>query len=81
MIKARAIGNNGVPVLVIGVSRKDLEPLIDGCGIVTPVQSANGVEFRLLIMGGETDEAMLAKLKDESAGWLDMGITPMEAAP
>jgi len=64
MIKAVARGGDGKPLLILGLSRKNTELLLDGRPISIELMGLIGKEATVLLMAGETEEAMHEQLKE-----------------
>jgi hypothetical protein len=76
MIKAMATSKNG-PVLVMGITREDLAPLLDGQVCSTNILSKNGIEAIFMLMAGQSEEAMADKLRGH-AGFSDVVVVSTE---
>jgi hypothetical protein len=63
MIKAVATGAGGKPVLILGLSRMNTELLLDGKPISIDLMSYLGHAATLVLMAGETEEAITAELR------------------
>jgi hypothetical protein len=83
MIKAAGKGHAGEPVLIIGLNREDAETLLRGGAITTPIMSKSGVQAMVLLVGGESDEATIAKLLSvrPDVQIAARGLTPSEKIP
>jgi hypothetical protein len=63
MIKALATGKDGRPILILGLSRGNMERLLDGKPIqVDPADLKIPGGPVVIILGGETEEAIQAEL-------------------
>lgn len=83
MIKAIGKGHAGEPVLVIGINREDAETLLRGGAITTPIMSKAGVQALVLLVGGESDQATIDKLRSvhPNINVTATGLTPDERIP
>lgn len=63
MIKASAVGKGGKPLLLLGLSRKNTELLLDGKPISIELKGLIGLEATVLLIAGETEGAMLSQLR------------------
>ena len=61
MIKAAAIDKRGRPIVIIGLSVKNMENLQIGRPIEMDLADF-GIEGTLVVMGGETEAAIMAEL-------------------
>ncbi len=62
MIKASATGPGGKPLLILGLSRKNTEMLLTGHPISVELKAFTGLVGTVLLMAGETEEAIMAEL-------------------
>lgn len=83
MIKAIGKGRAGEPVLIVGLNREDAETLLAGGAITTPIMSRAGVQAMVLLIGGETDQATIDKLRSvrPNVQITATGLTPDERIP
>lgn len=63
MIKAVATGADGVPLLILGLSRRNTELLLEGKPISVDMLGITGLKAKILIIAGETEEALTEQLK------------------
>lgn len=63
MIKAGAISGDGTPLLILGLSRKNCELLLEGNPIPVECEPIVGMKLRVLIIAGETEGVMEAQLR------------------
>jgi hypothetical protein len=63
MIKAKAQRRDGSSFVVLGLTRRNTELLLAGKPIPVDLREM-GIDCQVLIMGGETEDAMAAELKD-----------------
>jgi len=64
MLKAAAKGADGKALLVLGLSRKNTELLLEGRPISVELMGLIGKEATILLVGGETEEAIAAELAE-----------------
>lgn len=63
MIQAKAIGNRGEFVYVLGFTRADIDELLKNCTLITSIRgSKSGVEARIVIFQDADDDAIKDKL-------------------
>lgn len=63
MIKARANGANGKPIVLLGLTRHNTANLLAGLPMRIDL-SELGIEGMLLIVGGDTEAAIMTELRD-----------------
>lgn len=61
MIKAILSSDDGSQILLLGLSRLNMDKLLEGLPIAVDIK-VNGVHLRIGIVGGETEEAIAAEL-------------------
>jgi hypothetical protein len=62
MIKAILSNDDGSQMLLLGLSKTNMDKLLEGLPIAVDI-TVNGAHLRIGIVGGETEEAIIAELR------------------
>lgn len=74
MIKAVAQGPDGRPLLILGLSRKNTERLLEGRPIPVELRDLFGIDAVVLIVAGETEDAIVDELRAHASPEIEMTV-------